>query len=283
MNTRIADTFERLKTENKGAFIPYIMAGDPSLKDSLNIMKALAENGADILEVGFPFSDPTADGVSIQAAANRALAMGVTLDNTLKLCKDFREENAATPIILMGYANPLMRYGYKRAAQKMKECGVDGIIVVDLPPEEETELRQYLQDFNICTIRLIAPTSTGERLKTLLKNAEGFVYNIAIKGITGTTSANNADIKQRIADIREHTDLPVVTGFGIKNAAQAKEMMQLCDGAVIGSTLVDICHEAVAQGDDPARKVETFAREIAEVKERKISFMQKVKGLFSAA
>ena len=283
MSCRIADTFALLKEENKGAFIPYIMAGDPSLTDSLHIMNALADHGADILEVGFPFSDPTADGISIQEAAKRALAMNVTLHDTFKLCRNFREENDTTPIILMGYANPLMRYGYKKAAQKMKECGIDGVIIVDLPPEEEMELRQYLEDFNICTIRLIAPTSTTERLESLLNNAQGFIYNIAIKGITGTASANNADIKQRIADIRRHSDLPIVTGFGIKNAAQAKEILQLCDGVVIGSTLVDICHTATEKGDDPARVAEIFAGEIAEIKVRKRSLIQKVKKLFNAA
>jgi tryptophan synthase alpha chain len=280
MTVRIAATFARLKDENAAAFIPYIMAGDPSLADSLNIMKALAEHGADILEIGFPFSDPTADGVAIQAAANRALAMKVTLEDTMRLCQQFRQENTITPIILMGYANPLMRYGYKNVAQRMKQAGVDGIIVVDLPPEEEAELRNHLEDVNICCIRLIAPTSTGERLATLLQSAEGFVYNIAIKGITGTSSALQTDIKQRISDIRMHTDVPIVTGFGIKNATQAKEIMQLCDGAVIGSTLVEICHNAVINGDDPARVAETFAREIADVKRRKPTLMQKVKGLF---
>ncbi len=221
------------------AFIPYIMAGDPNIKASLELMHGLVAGGADLLEVGIAFSDPTADGVAIQQAGLRALQGGANLHKTLKLCRDFRSTNTATPIILMGYANPIMQYGYAKFATDASEAGVDGVIIVDLPPEEEGELQPFLQAESVDFVRLIAPTTTGERLIKLLKNASGFVYSINVRGITGGASATDADIQQRISEIRALTNLPVVAGFGIRTQAQVAVLQGIADGVVVGSALVE--------------------------------------------
>lgn len=280
MSHRITSCFKALKEQNKAAFLPYIMGGDPSIDDGLVIMDALANNGADIIEVGFPFSDPTADGPAIQAAGDRALAAGSTLANVLGLCSRFRQNNDSTPIILMGYANPLLQYGYEDAAQAMHDAGIDGIIVVDLPPEEEKEFTQYLEPHDIAMIRLIAPTTQGERLQTLLTGAKGFVYTIAIKGITGTASADQAELKRRISEVRQHTSLPVVTGFGIKNADQAAELNDIADGIVVGSALVEQLYEAHQAGDDLSEVAANFANEVQAVMVRKSGLISKLKRLF---
>lgn len=262
MSNRISQRFATCKRGNRSAFIPYIMAGDPSPAATLAIMHALADNGADILEIGFPFSDPVADGATIQAAGNRALAEGINLQTVLNVCAEFRQKNTSTPLIIMGYANPLMQYGYGNCAAAMQAAGIDGVIVVDLPPEEEGELLPHLNAHGLSLIRLIAPTTKKERLERLLKSASGFVYVIGINGITGTGSADLDVLQQRIAEIRTHISLPVVTGFGIRTTDQARELCGIADGIVVGSALVDTLHKAGTAG--AVQAASKFARAMAE-------------------
>jgi tryptophan synthase alpha chain len=248
MSTRIAKVFAACANEERTAFIPYLMAGDPSPEMTLGIMHALADNGADLLEIGFPFSDPTADGITIQEAGNRALAEGMTLQKVLALCAEFRTRNITTPLILMGYANPVMQYGYADCASAMAKSGIDGVILVDLPPEEESEFLPHLNAHAIALIRLVAPTTEGARLQRLLATAGGFVYAISINGITGTGSADMSALKHRIAEIRSYSALPVVAGFGIRTTTQAHALHGIADGVVVGSALVEALHQAGEAG-----------------------------------
>ncbi len=263
--SRITATFANIKSL---AFIPYIMAGDPSAQATLEIMHGLCDGGADLLELGIPFSDPTADGITIQQAGLRALKGGTTLKSVLQLCGDFRTTNSTTPIILMGYTNPIMQYGYAQFAIDAAKSGVDGVIIVDLPPEEEAELQPFLQMNNIDFVRLIAPTTTGDRLQKLLKNASGFVYNINVKGITGGLSANDTQLQQRINEIRALTSLPVVAGFGIKTPAQVQALKGIADGVVVGSSLIEAINVAIQSQD---------ANDVAKLRLFVTEFVQKLK------
>ncbi|TAE83273.1 MAG: tryptophan synthase subunit alpha [Alphaproteobacteria bacterium] len=262
---RLAECFTALRAQNKTAFIPYLMAGDPDADTSLAVMHALANHGADVLELGFPFSDPTADGIAIQHAGNRALAAGMTLKKTLELCTRFRESNQHTPIILMGYANPVMHYGYDACAKAMHSAGVDGIIIVDIPPEEEQEIVPALRAHHVDFIRLLAPTTLGERLPKILHSCTGFVYAIGIKGITGTHSANHDELRDRIATIRTHTDLPIVSGFGVHSAEQIRSYAEFCDGVVVGSALVQHLYEAHRAGQNVADAAQRWIKTILAV------------------
>jgi len=239
MTTRINNVFSNLKAQNRAALVTFIMGGDPDLQSCSNLLAALPDAGADIIEIGIPFSDPMADGPTIQAAGLRALSAGVTLKHVLKLVADFREKNQKTPIILMGYYNPLYHYGVSDFCRDAKEAGIDGLILVDLPPEEEGEVLPDANRSGLSLIRLIAPTSTGERLAMLTRSASGFVYYISVAGITGAKSAAASSLKEAIASLRRHTNLPVAIGFGIKTAQQAKEAAQIGDAVVVGSALVE--------------------------------------------
>ncbi len=239
MTSRITQTFSKLTAEKRTALIPFIMAGDTSAQITAELLTRLPEAGADIIELGMPFSDPSADGVAIQAAAVRALNGGMTLHKTLELVRDFRAKNHTTPLILMGYYNPIYHYGSTAFAKDAAAAGVDGVIIVDLPPEEEGELIPDLQTHQIDLIRLIAPTTNDARLSKLLASASGFVYTIAIKGITGAGSANQSDLNARLTHIRAQTALPVVAGFGIRTPEQAAALHRHADGVVVGSALVD--------------------------------------------
>ncbi len=256
--SRIADCFNH--AHNKCAFIPYIMAGDPDIETSLGIMHALADNGAAMIEIGFPFSDPTADGAIIQQAGQRSLLNGTTLTDALLLCKQFREMNNTTPLILMGYANPVLQLGYATFADMLSRYGVDGTIIVDIPLEEEKEYAHYVTPHHIDIIRLIAPTASEQRIQTLANNATGFLYTVNIKGITGTHSSSYGDIEQRIAHIKKHTDLPIVAGFGIKDAHQAKALSSVADGVVVGSALVSHMHEVSSRGDNIIEAAAAFTQ-----------------------
>jgi tryptophan synthase alpha chain len=247
---RISQTFATLKQQHKTALITYIMAGDPNLEANLAIMHALCAGGVDLLEIGIPFSDPTADGVAIQQAGLRSLKNGTKLKHVLKLCHNFRETNQTTPIILMGYANPIMQYGYEQFSIDAAMAGVDGMIVVDLPTEEECELQPYLKQNHIDFVRLIAPTTSGARLERLLQKASGFVYSINIKGITGGASASDAEITDRINEIRNLTTLPVVAGFGIHTKQQVSALQNVCDGVVVGSALIGAINDAIRSQPD---------------------------------
>ncbi len=236
--SRIKNTFERLKKENKKALITFITGGDPDYETSLELFKSLPENGADIIELGMPFSDPMADGEAIQKASIRALANGADMKQTLKMVKEFRKGNQETPIILMGYYNPVYAYGVEDFCKKASEAGIDGLIIVDLPPEEDEELRIYADNNGISIIRLITPTTDENRLKIILNGAGGFLYYVSITGVTGTASADINKITLHIEMIKKYTTLPVAVGFGIKTSDDVKVMARISDAVVVGSVLV---------------------------------------------
>ena len=237
--TRIDETFRELKKNKKKAFISFVMAGDPNFEKSLEIVSGLPASGVDIIELGIPFTDPMADGPSIQIAGQRAIAAGVTLDGVLNLVRIFRKNNTITPIILMGYFNPIMSMGVTKFLDSCNEVGVDGLIVVDLPPEEDKELCIPASKAEVDFIRLATPTSDTDRLKKILKNSSGFVYYVSITGITGAASPTAVKIKSEIAKIKQNTSLPVCAGFGVKNPEIATEIAQVADGVVVGSAIVD--------------------------------------------
>lgn len=254
MTNRIETIFAKLKGK-RAALIPFIMGYDPDAKTTAELLEALPDAGADLIEIGIPFSDPMADGPTIQAAGLRALSAGATVAKILELVKNFRKKNNETPIILMGYFNPIYRYGNEKFCRDAAAAGVDGLILVDLPPEEEGELTPHLGTIKL--IRLIAPTSTGERLKLLTKSASGFVYYISVAGITGAKSASADSLKAQVAAIRKATTLPVAVGFGIKTPTQVKEVSQIADAVVVGSALVDVLQKS---GKEAAI---TFVKELA--------------------
>ena len=239
MTTRIETRFAALKAEGRPALMTYVMGGDPDMATSLAIMKALAESGADLIELGMPFSDPMADGPAIQAAARRALLGGQTLRKTLKLVEQFREVDQDTPIILMGYYNPIYIFGVDAFLAEALRIGVDGLIVVDLPPETDEELCLPALKAGLNFVRLATPTTDDKRLPAVLNNTSGFVYYVAIKGITGTASADPTQVGAAVARIKRHTDLPVAVGFGIKSPDDAAAIGAVADGVVVGSALVD--------------------------------------------
>lgn len=231
-------TFENIKAQGRKALIPYIMAGDPDLKVSADLLKSLPEAGADVIELGMPFTDPMADGPVIQNAARRALANKVGMADVLDLIREFRKDNTQTPIILMGYFNPLMAYGVERFCQDASQAGVNGLLIVDIPPEESAELWPYARKAGLDIIRMITPTTKDKRLDTVLKETSGFLYYVSITGITGTASAMPDKIASHIDQIRGKTNLATVVGFGIKTADDARAMGAVSDGVVVGSALI---------------------------------------------
>ena len=237
--TRIARRFAALKKEGRSGFITFTTAGDPDLETSAKILDGIAEAGADLIEIGVPFSDPMADGPAIQASSLRAIKGGMTLRKTLAMVAEFRKKDDDTPIVLMGYYNPIYIYGVDSFLTDAKKAGVDGLIVVDLPPEEETELCLPALDAGINFIYLTAPTTTDTRLPRVLEHASGFVYFVSITGITGTRTAKTTDVAGHVGRIRAQTDLPVAVGFGIRTPEQAAEIARVADAAVVGSALVD--------------------------------------------
>ncbi|KMO12861.1 tryptophan synthase subunit alpha [Methylobacterium platani] len=239
MSTRLADTFARCRAEERAALVTYVMAGDPDPETSLQVLRALPEAGADIVEFGLPFTDPMADGPAIQAAGLRALKGGQTLARTLELVRRFREENTGTPVILMGYYNPIYTYGVARFLEEAKAIGIDGLIVVDLPPEEDDELCLPTLQAGLAFIRLATPTTDEARLPAVLANTTGFVYYVSITGITGTATPDFGVVAGAVERIRRHTDLPVVVGFGVKTGAHAAAIARGADGVVVGSAIVD--------------------------------------------
>lgn len=240
--SRIAEKFQALKAKKEKALIVYLTAGDPSLAVTEELIPALEKAGADILEIGVPFSDPTADGPVIQAAAQRALKNGATLQGILEMVGDVRKVSQI-PIVLFGYFNPIFAYGPERFAQAAQKTGVDGVLVVDLPPEEAHELRQYSDAVGIDFISLVAPTTDPARMRKIAGGATGFLYYVSITGITGTAAPVVADIKKSIDKIRKITKLPVAVGFGITKPEQAKEIGQVADGIVVGSAIVRLIDE----------------------------------------
>jgi len=245
--TRIDDTFARLRAEGRKAFVAYIMAGDPDADTSLQVMRGMPAAGVDIIELGLPFTDPMADGPTIQLAGQRALEAGQTLDKTLAMARAFREGDDTTPIVLMGYYNPIYSKGVPRFLEEAKAAGIDGLIIVDLPPEEDGELCLPAQAAGLNFIRLATPTTDDARLPKVMTNSSGFVYYVSITGITGSAEASAADVAPEVARIKAVSDLPVIVGFGIKTPEAAEAIAGVADGAVVGSAIV----ERIGRGDTP--------------------------------
>jgi tryptophan synthase alpha chain len=239
MTTRIEHRFAALKTEGRAALVTFIMAGDPNYETSLAIVKALPQSGADVIELGMPFTDPMADGPAIQSAGLRALKAGQTMKHTLTLVSEFRKGDNETPIVLMGYYNPIYIYGVDKFLADAKSAGVDGLIVVDLPPEEDEELCLPALKVGLNFIRLATPTTDDKRLPTVLTNTSGFVYYVSITGITGAAAPDTGKVAPAVERIKRHTKLPVAVGFGVRTAEQARAIAEGADGVVVGSALVD--------------------------------------------
>ena len=239
MTTRIERRFADLKAEGRAGLVVFVTAGDPDYQTALDLVKSLPDAGADLIELGMPFTDPMADGPAIQASSLRALKSGQTMKKTLAFVQEFRASDQKTPIVLMGYYNPIYAYGVDAFLKDALAAGVDGLIIVDLPPEEDAELCLPALKAGLNFIRLATPTTDDQRLPAVLKNTSGFVYYVSIMGITGTKSASDADIARAVQRLKRHTDLPVAVGFGIRNAAQAAAVAKVADGAVVGSALVD--------------------------------------------
>jgi tryptophan synthase alpha chain len=244
---RITQRLNDAKQQGRKALVTYIVSGDPEPDATLPAMHQLVASGADIIELGVPFSDPMAEGPSIQRAHERALANGTSLRRTLDVVRAFRETNTETPIVLMGYANPIERMGYQAFAKAAAEVGVDGLLTVDFPPEEAEPLNVELKDVGIENIFLIAPTTTTQRIQHVASLAGGFLYYVSLKGVTGAAHIDAASVQQKLTEIRAHSELPVLVGFGIKDAASAKAIGKLADGVVIGSVLVDAMGQYAGQ------------------------------------
>lgn len=249
--SRLSSCFARVKAEQRAAFVTFVTAGDPTHNASLELVKGLPAAGADIIELGMPFTDPSADGPSIDRAAQRAIASGANMNRTLEIVRIFRADNSETPIVLMGYFNPIYAYGIDRFCKDAADAGVDGLIIVDLPPEEDEELRLPANANGIDVIRLATPTSSDSRLPTVLDGASGFVYYVAVAGVTGGKSATADDIDAAVKRIKSHTDLPVAVGFGIRTPEQAEAMARVADGAVVGSAIVSMIEAGLDESAQP--------------------------------
>ncbi|MBT4888228.1 MAG: tryptophan synthase subunit alpha [Rhodospirillales bacterium] len=268
VETRIKKMFDTLKAESRGGLGVFITAGDPDYDTSLEIMKGLPGAGADMIEFGMPFSDPMADGPAIQVASQRSLANGQNMKKTLAMVTDFRSGNDVTPIILMGYYNPIYSYGVDAFLKDAKAAGIDGLIIVDLPPEEENELCLPALKAGINFIYLTAPTTSDERLPRVLEHASGFIYYVSITGITGTASTTAADIKPNIDRIRASTDIPLAVGFGIKTAENVADFNTIADAAIVGTAVVNVIAENLDENNAAKSglidKVLGFVRDLSE-------------------
>jgi len=260
MTTRIDARFAQLAKEGRSAFVTFLMAGDPDPATSLDIIKALPKAGADVIEIGMPFTDPMADGPSIQAAGLRALKAGMTLKKTLEMVRGFRKDDNTTPLVLMGYYNPIYIYGVDKFLADAKTAGVDGLIIVDLPPEEDTELCVPALKAGLNFIRLATPTTDDKRLPAVLANTSGFVYYVSITGITGAAAADTTAVSEAVARIKRHTKLPVCVGFGIRTPETARAIASHANGAVVGTALVDALKNSLdAEGRATGKTVNAVA------------------------
>lgn len=266
--SRLEACFENLKAENRAAFVTYIQAGDPNREVSTKILMGLPGAGADIIELGMPFTDPAADGPSIDKAAQRAIAAGASNKQTLEMVREFRKQDDKTPIVLMGYYNPVHHYGVEKFCHDAADAGIDGMIIVDLPPEEDEELRIPANAAGIDMIRLATPTSDAKRLPTILEGASGFIYYVAVAGVTGGKSATADDIGAAVSHIKSHTDLPVAVGFGIRTPEQAAAVAARADGAVVGSAIVEMIAAGLKEDGSvaagTAQEVLDFTRKLAD-------------------
>jgi tryptophan synthase alpha chain len=277
VTTRIDTRFAELKKAGRAAFVTFVMAGDPDPATSLEIIKALPKAGADVIELGMPFTDPMADGPSIQAAGLRALKAGMTLKKTLDLVRGFRKDDNATPIVLMGYYNPIYIYGVDKFLVDAKAAGIDGLIIVDLPPEEDDELCLPAMKAGLNFIRLATPTTDDKRLPAVLANTSGFVYYVAITGITGAAAADASAVGEAVIRIKRHTKLPVCVGFGIRTPENARAIASHANGAVVGTALVDALKNSLdADGHATGKTVNAVAELTA-------ALAQGVKGAQQAA
>jgi tryptophan synthase alpha chain len=257
--TRIDAKFAKLRAEGRKGFVAYVMGGDPDYKTSLEIVKGLPAAGVDVIELGMPFTDPMADGPTIQLAGQRALAQGQTLEKTLQIVRELRKDDNETPVVMMGYYNPIYSRGVDKFLVDAKEAGVDGLIVVDLPPEEDDELCIPAQKMGLNFIRLATPTTDDKRLPKVLTNTSGFVYYVSITGITGAANAVAGDVGPEVARIKAKSDLPVIVGFGIKTPEAAQTIASVADGAVVGSAIV----ERIAKGESVA-DILAFVKSLAD-------------------
>lgn len=258
--SKIAETFAKLKNEGRKAFIPFVSAGDPDLETSKQIVLELAKNGADVIELGIPFSDPMADGPTIQASSMRALANGVDLSQVIRMVKDIREESKV-PVILFSYLNPLLAYGFEKLADDARQAEIDGVLITDAIDEEAQKFGEILQHQNIDLISLIAPTSTDERLQKIAEHASGFIYAVARAGVTGTRDAMSADARLLVERMREFTTLPIAVGFGISTAEHIQDVWSYADGAVVGSAIVKVIENSISS-DDAVKNVSGLVRSL---------------------
>ncbi|PPR19005.1 MAG: Tryptophan synthase alpha chain [Alphaproteobacteria bacterium MarineAlpha9_Bin7] len=262
-NQRLEKRFDSLRKQNRAGLVTFITAGDPNLQTALEIMKGLPRAGSDVIELGMPFTDPMADGPSIQAAGLRALAAGQTMGGTLNMVRSFRNNDQDTPVILMGYYNPIYSYGVDSFLADAMEAGVDGLIVVDLPPEEDDELCLPARAVGLHFIRLATPTTDDTRLPIVLRNASGFLYYVSMTGITGVGVVGSDSVSSAVRRLRAHTDLPIAVGFGIRTPEQAGSIARHADAAVVGSALVDQITDGIAEGRDPVKAVLSLTSDLA--------------------
>ncbi len=247
MSKRIQATFDKLKLQKRKALIPFFTAGDPSPAMTVTLMHALVKSGADVLELGVPFSDPMADGPTIQRASERALKQGVSLRSVLAMVAEFRKQDQVTPVVLMGYGNPIEAMGWESFSQRCAEVGVDGVLTVDFPPEESHDAFEHLQRYDIAPIFLLAPTTKEERIQQVAKLARGYVYYVSLKGVTGSGNLDLSAIAEKMPALRKYIHLPIGVGFGIRDAETAKAVAKLCDGVVVGSRIVQEIEDSTAQ------------------------------------
>jgi tryptophan synthase alpha chain len=263
--SRIQLTFETLRLQGRKALIPYITAGDPHPKHTVTLMHTLVENGADIIEMGVPFSDPMADGPVIQRASERALAHHVTLSSILEMVTEFRKQDTQTPIVLMGYANPVEAMGQECFADRAKAAGVDGVLTVDYPPEECGGFNTMLQERGIDPIFLLSPTTELTRIELIVRQASGFLYYVSLKGVTGAQNLDIADVADKVAAIRSKTDLPIAVGFGVRDASTAKAVANVADAVVVGSRMVQTIEQAAElDGKNLVSKLAALTAELRE-------------------
>ena len=258
---RIKKKFDELASNNSKALITYIVAGDPDLDSTLRIMNCMVKEGADIIEIGIPFSDPMAEGISIQKGHERALQNKTSIKDILSLVSKFRQIDKVTPIVFMGYMNPFESMGVQDFCKEAASKGVDGILIVDMPPEESSNFSIEAEKVGVDIIRLIAPTTSSSRAKKICSQCSGYVYYISVKGITGASNINAEEVKAKVSELRSHTDLPIAIGFGIKDSSSASSVKDVADGVVVGSVFVDL----IGEGGNIIEKVESKTKELSEV------------------
>ena len=258
MSRRISKVFANKSKK----LVTFVTGGDPDLLTSEEVLKTIIKNETDIIEIGMPFSDPIADGPTIQLSSNRAIKSGINLDSIFTICKNIRKTNNAIPIILMGYYNVILHYGIINFTKKCSEIGIDGLIIVDLQPEEDIELYESIKNNDIDLIRLITPTTTIERIKTITSHASGFLYYVTVTGITGQNSANLSELKESIKKIRDQSNLPIIAGFGINNKKQVNEICKITDGVVVGSSIVKIIENNIDKKNIMLEKIDNFVKEL---------------------